>query len=198
MESRPDDPGGARWREIALAPLDGADLDPLDPLVAELSRHVEIPCRLVRPPAGVELVGVPGRAQLDADRMLAALEGVATPGVPLVGVAAHDLGLPIFTFVFGRARLGGGAAVVSLARLHPEFYGLPADPPLVARRAAAEILHELGHVAGLPHCADRNCLMSFAASVEAADLRGLAFCADCAARLPHGLAPRRLPFAAGT
>jgi predicted Zn-dependent protease len=38
--------------------------------------------------------------------------------------------------------------------------------------------------------------MSFASSVEAADERGLDFCADCAAALPHGLARPRGPFAA--
>jgi archaemetzincin len=195
MAAEPDEAGAQHWREIALVPLDGPDLGRLEPVAAELSRHLGLPCRLARQSAGVELAGVPGRVQLDADRVLAALERATAPGVPLVAVTEHDLGLPLFTFVFGRARLGGAAAVVSLARLRPEFYGLPADQALVARRAAAEILHELGHVAGLAHCADRNCLMSFAASVEAADLRGLAFCPDCSARLPAGLAPRRLPIA---
>ena len=45
----------------------------------------------------------------------------------IVGVTSLDVGLPIFTFVFGRARQGGSAAVVSLARLEPAFYGLAPD-----------------------------------------------------------------------
>jgi len=196
MAGKPADAGGNRWHEIAIAPLDGDGRGVLEALVAELSRHVEIACRLVRQPPDVTPLTVPGRTQLDADRLLTELERHGAAGVPLVGVTGHDLGVPIFTFVFGRARLGGTAAVISLARLHQEFYGLPPDPPLVARRAAAEILHELGHVAGLAHCPNRSCLMSFAAGIEAADLRGLEFCADCSPRLPPGLAPRRRGVAA--
>jgi archaemetzincin len=184
------------WREIGLAPLDDVASDSLDRLLAELSRHTELPCRRLPPPAGEPPLQVPGRSQIDADRLLARAEADAAAGAPRVVVAGQDFGVPLFTFVFGRARLGGGAAVVSLARLRPEFYGLPPDPELLARRAAAEILHELGHVAGRAHCENRSCLMSFAAGVEAADLRGLDFCAACATALPHGLARPRGPFAA--
>ncbi len=180
----------ASWREIAVSPLGALPAEQLDGVLAELSRHIEIPCRKVAPLAGPAPDLVPGRAQTDADRLLARLESAATGGVPLVGLTAHDLGLPLFTFVFGRARLGGHAAVVSLARLEPGHYGLPPDPGLLQRRAVAEILHELGHVAGLRHCSVARCLMRFAASVEAVDLRGLSFCPACAASLPRGLAPR--------
>ena len=38
-----------------------------------------------------------------------------------------DLAIPTLTFVFGQAQLDGPVAVVSLARLRQEFYGLPGD-----------------------------------------------------------------------
>jgi archaemetzincin len=190
--SAPSDPA-APWREIAISPLGALPTPVLDGVLAELSRHAEIPCRKAPPLGGPEPDPVPGRDQADADRLLARLEAAAAEDVPLVGLTPRDLGLPLFTFVFGRARLGGRAAVVSLARLEPGRYGLPPDPRLVERRAVAEILHELGHVAGLRHCAEPRCLMRFAASVEAVDLRGLSFCPACAAALPRGLAPRVRP-----
>lgn len=196
MDGEPSAIALPRWREIGLAPLDDAASVALARVLAELSRHTVLPCRGVPLPGAAQLPRVPGRPQLDADRLLERFEAEAAPDAPLVVVSAQDLGLPLFTFVFGRARLGGHAAIVSLARLRPEFYGLPADDVLLARRAAAEILHELGHLAGRAHCADRSCLMSFASSVEAADERGLAFCPDCAAALPHGLARPRGPLAA--
>ncbi len=140
---------------------------------------------------------MPGRAQIDADRWLERLEAHARPGMPLVGVTEHDLALPIFTFVFGRARLGGHAAVFRSPGCAPSSTAWRPIPALLARRAAAEMLHELGHVAGLAHCERPDCLMRFAASVEAADLRGFAFCADCAGALPHGFVPRPRPALAG-
>jgi archaemetzincin len=138
-------------------------------------------------PRGARL---PDREQLDADALLRNLEARAPADVVLVGVTPFDVGVPIFTFVFGRARQGGSAAVVSLARLDPSFYGLPADPEKATRRAVDEILHELGHVAGLRHCEDSSCLMRFVASVDQIDVRGSAFCTPCAARLPHWLLAR--------
>lgn len=170
-------------------PLAGLGRADVEGLVAEASAHLAPPCRLLEPAAGLEVATIPGRGQVDADRLLAQLERLdAGPGRALVAIADRDLAIPIFTFVFGRARVGGRAAVVSIARLRPEFYGLPPAPETTARRAVAEILHELGHVAGLAHCRDHQCVMHFSNSVEAVDQRGLRFCDDCAT----ALRPRRL------
>ena len=104
-----------------------------------------------------------------------------------MGVAEADIAVPVFTFVFGLARQGGRACVVSLARADPSFYGLPADPLLRDARVVAEIRHELGHLATLEHCPDRGCLMSFAGSIERADARRRDFCGACRERLPEWL-----------
>ncbi len=136
-----------------------------------------------------------GRQQLDAGALLERLESRATaPGRLLVGVTGEDVAIAIFTFVFGLARRGGRACLVSLARAAPSFYGLPENEGLRDQRAVAEILHELGHLAALDHCPDRACLMSFAGTVDKVDARGGAFCGRCAAQLPPWM---RGPGAAG-
>lgn len=179
---------GETFHEIGFLPLAGLTEAEAERLVARVSGRLSAPCRLIEPPPGLELSTVPGRDQVDADRLLCRLEAMdKVPGTALVGLTGRDLAIPIFTFVFGRARVGGHAAVVSIARLRPEHYGQPPDEALTARRATAEILHELGHVAGLAHCPDFQCLMHFSTDVEAADLRPLSFCAACAAVLPSGL-----------
>ena len=184
-----DSPASA-FSEIRFAPLAGLTGAEAALLVAATSLHLSAPCRLVEPPAALRLAEIPGRGQLDADRLLGELEAEAGErDGALVGLVARDVAIPIFTFVFGRARLGGRAAVVSLARLRPEFYGQSSDPALTHRRAAAEILHELGHLAGLAHCQDASCLMNFVSAVDKVDLRGTDFCAACAARLPRALRP---------
>ena len=177
------DPSGEAWREIGFVPLPGLDRGDGERLVAQASAHVALPCRLLEPPPWIEPTGIPGREQIDADGLLVQLERLAAAPARrmVVGVTGRDLAIPVFTFVFGLARVGGHAAVVSLARLRPEYYGRPADPALTMRRAVGEVLHELGHVAGLAHCMDHRCLMHFSTSVEAVDLRGLAYCGDCAA-----------------
>ena len=163
---------------------DGIPRPLAEDIVAHVSRRLVVPCLLESRPWRHEPVLLPGREQVDADRLLAMLEAAPVPGTVRVGVTALDVGVAIFKFVFGRATCGGHAAVVSLARLAPEHYGLAPDDNLLRRRAATEILHELGHVAGLNHCSDFNCIMHFAPNVESIDVRGAHFCTECTAALP--------------
>jgi archaemetzincin len=171
---------------IDLVPIGELPKGALEALAARLSQKVALACH-VGPGLGLLLPMVRGRDQLDANALLEALEARAGDGRVLVGVALHDIAIPVFTFVFGLARQGGRACVVSLARAEPSFYGLPADQGLRDERTVAEIRHELGHLASLEHCPDRGCLMSFAGSIERADARGAEFCASCRARLPAWL-----------
>jgi archaemetzincin len=160
-------------------------------VVARVSRRVAVPCRLLRTEWEHPLPAVDGREQADADRLLKALEEHnGDPRAVLVGLTLADLGNPIFTFFFGRARLAGNAVLVSFARLEQERYGLPADPELTRRRGTLEVLHELGHVGGLRHCDAYGCLMHHAHSVEELDLRGTRMCEPCLRRVPSWLRTR--------
>lgn len=186
----PDAAGGGHARDVAvhLVPIGALARARVEDLAARLSRRVSAACRAPDALSGPEPAPLPDRDQVDADALLARLEERALdPGTVLVGVTALDLAIPVFTFVFGRARAGGRAAVVSLARLDPACQGFPADPGRTADRAVCEIVHELGHVAGLLHCDHPECVMRFAGSVEKVDARGSAFCTQCAERLPPWL-----------
>lgn len=160
-------------------------------MVVRVSRRVAVPCKVLATPFEGELPLLDGREQVNSDPLLETLEAQNGRGNLLVGLLNLDIGSPLFTFFFGRARLHGHVAIVSLARLRPEFYGLPPDPELTAQRTEREVLHELGHLAGLRHCDAYDCLMYFASSVDTIDNRGSSFCRGCAERLPIGLLPRR-------
>ena len=100
----------------------------------------------------------------------------------LLGITQLDLYIPILTFVFGEAQLGGSSAVVSYHRLQQEFYGLPQDRDLLANRLLIEAVHELGHTLRLTHCHDYQCAMAPSHAVEWIDIKDSGFCEDCLAR----------------
>ncbi len=97
----------------------------------------------------------------------------------ILGIIEKDLYVPILTFVFGEAQLGGIGAVVSPVRLRQEYYGLKPDNLLFYERIRKECLHELGHTFGLVHCLSMDCVMYFSNSVLDVDKKGREFCANC-------------------
>ena len=103
-----------------------------------------------------------------------------------LAITERDLFIPVLTFVYGQAQLGGRVGAVSLARLRQQFYGLPPDRGVLLERARKEILHESGHLYGLVHCADRACAMSLSTGIRQIDGKNAFYCAPCAARLERG------------
>jgi len=120
------------------------------------------------------------RNQYYSTRILKEMLGeVPQDALKLLGVTDKDLCIPILTYVFGEAQVGGTAAVVSLARLRQEHYGLAPDRPLLLERLRKESLHELGHTFGLVHCPLRECVMYLSNTVVDVDTRGRDFCTGC-------------------
>jgi archaemetzincin len=122
----------------------------------------------------------PRRRQHSSGRILEWLLRQGPGRGKVLGVTDVDLFIPILTFVFGEAQLGGRAAVVSTARL---LDGALRDERLLVERLAKEAVHELGHALGLVHCAVPECAMSRSASVREVDRKKGALCRDCLSRL---------------
>jgi len=122
----------------------------------------------------------PARRQYLSTAILNILcEKYASAGRRILGVVERDLYVPELNFVFGEADIKHGVAVISLVRLHQEFYGLPPDEKIFMRRALTEAVHELGHTYGLPHCSDPHCVMFFSNSLADTDRKGYHFCKRC-------------------
>ncbi|MBK9470932.1 MAG: archaemetzincin family Zn-dependent metalloprotease [bacterium] len=138
------------------------------------------------------------RDQYDATAIMRAALPLCPPGATrLLVVTEHDIFIPMLTFIFGQAQVNGPAAVLSLARLHQGFHGLPEQRELFVERVLKEVLHELGHTFGLVHCADRQCAMSLSINVTNIDVKRGELCAACAANLEERLRALRRETAAG-
>jgi archaemetzincin len=103
------------------------------------------------------------------------------PTGKVLGVTDRDLFIPILTYVFGEAQLGGRAAVVSLARLAEDVELL--GPRLLVERLAKEAVHEVGHAYGLVHCGTERCVMARSPAVREVDEKTSELCEECRARV---------------
>jgi archaemetzincin len=151
-------------------------LELLDKLAAGLAPVLHSSCRVDAEIHDPTTAFDPGRGQYFATRILARL---TDQGARVLGVTSFDLFVPVLTFVFGEAQLGGNRALVSFHRLREDFYGLPPNPDLLSARLLKEALHELGHTFGLRHCPEWSCVMSSSHAVERLDVKSAEYCAQC-------------------
>jgi len=102
-------------------------------------------------------------------------------GRRVLAITDVDLFIPVLTFVYGEAQLGGLAAVVSTARL-----ALAADGRVTAAVAADRLLkecvHELGHCFGLLHCDRSTCVMARSVNLVEVDSKTPVLCDTCEAK----------------
>jgi archaemetzincin len=172
-------------KRIQLLPMGSVDQELLSDLAEGLVREFVIPCEILSAIPEPSFAFNLTRQQHSSTEILASLALRDTPDTwRLLGVTTLDLFIPILTFVFGEAQIGGTSAVVSLHRLRDEFYGLPPNQMQLRQRLLRESVHELGHTLKLPHCEDYQCVMSASHGVEWIDLKGSHFCRACRSAIP--------------
>ncbi len=81
-------------------------------------------------------------------------------------------------------------AILSVARLRPEFSGQA--PQLRSRPLPrpSRAIHAAGQLLGLSHCDDLRCVMFLPASGVEVDRKGMSLCHECRAELARFSAPR--------
>lgn len=121
-----------------------------------------------------------GRRQYNGDSLLKTVDSLILPGTDkIIGLFDVDLFIPILTFIYGQAQLGGRSAIASLYRLSNERYGMLPDEISLLDRFKKEVIHELGHTFGLIHCTDSSCVMRSSTYVEDIDQKEAHLCRKC-------------------
>jgi archaemetzincin len=100
----------------------------------------------------------------------------------VLGIADIDLFIPGLNFIFGQAECPGKAALISLWRLRPEYYGQSPSNELLEKRSIKEAIHEMGHTFGFRHCPDPHCVMHFSNTISDTDAKLDTFCSRCSTR----------------
>jgi archaemetzincin len=153
-------------------------------MLGEIRNHVErifeVPGRISSTQGRPLDIFDPERGQYSSTKILRwILQDAPADAIKIVAITDGDLFIPVLTFVFGEAQLGGKGAVVSIARLRQDINGLPSPPHLLRARLIKECVHELGHTFGLTHCLSSRCVMSRSNSVLDVDAKAGDLCWDC-------------------
>ncbi len=179
---------------LYLLPIGEVEPYVLKHLITALSRTFSLPC------ASLRAVGIPSEAyhtrrrQYNSEVILHHLQNYRpSKAEKLLGITEVDLYVSPLNFVFGQADLPGGVALISLCRLHQEYYGLPSDKALFLLRTTKEAVHELGHTYGLRHCLNPKCVMHFSNSLRDTDIKSESFCKRCQRELEDNLQRLRSP-----
>jgi archaemetzincin len=168
---------------LELLPIGTFDERLLREVALALADAFRVPCQILGARLDPQFAFHSERQQYHSSELLRRLQDYASNGAwRVLGVTSADLYIPILTFVFGEAQMGGPCAVVSAHRLAQEFYGLPPDPALLRDRLIKEGVHEIGHTLDLTHCEDYACVMAASHAVEWIDLKQAALCPNCQSR----------------
>ena len=148
----------------------GAEMD----AILHTRHHLAAPLEMATDDADALLDAVMARSEGDEDG--------DSPRAWRQAVAADGLRSPACGRVFGEAAVGEGCAVVGLGGLDAASRS---NTTIWMDRAAKMCIHEIGHAAGLEHCADRGCVMYPSRDIADVDRKDKLFCRRCARDLHH-------------
>lgn len=171
----------------ALGNMPAKDLERLPVLREFLELFFTLPTR-IGPPLPLDGVTTrdrsPRRQYLSTNILSKVLEPrVSQDVLCLLGVTMEDLyPEPSWNYVFGQASLGTRVGVYSLVRFYPVFWNQPESEDAERRglrRGFQTLVHETGHMFGVPHCQKYECAMNGSNSLQESDTQPLHLCPDC-------------------
>ncbi len=168
---------------IRIIPLQFAGVETMEQILPILSARFGMETILSSQRLDLTPYFNPARSQYNANDIIQKLLPMAGDEDKVLGLTDLDLFIPVLSYIFGQAYLGGAVALVSGHRLDNARYGLKQDPHLFSERLVKCIVHELGHAFGLKHCHMPGCVMVATTYVEEMDQKADRFCPECQSEL---------------
>ena len=164
---------------IVISPIGKVDAGLFKPISSEIDRVFGFHTHVMPLLEDVNFALDPARDQYHSTLILEKLEKMAPAGtVKVVAITDVDLFIPILTYVYGEAQLGGKACIISTYRLS-EGISPAGAPEIYHFRIVKEAIHELGHTFKLRHCPDHTCIMHYCRTVEDVDRKSEQLCRYC-------------------
>ena len=181
---------------IVVAPIGSIQPSWLDAIEDAVTRIFDFSISVQPMLEDISFAFDPERGQYNSTTILNRL-AVLLPetAVRILAITDVDLFIPILTYVYGEAQLGGVAAILSVHRLTQDPLR-PDSDRIVLTRIAKEAIHEIGHTFHLKHCPDHTCIMHYCRGIRDVDNKNDQLCRYCriflsdalkqmATRFPH-------------
>ena len=164
---------------IVISPIGDIDDKLVEPITSEIERIFGFKT-VVKPILhDVNFALDTARNQYHSTLILEKLElSAPSEAIKLLAITDVDLYIPILTYVYGEAQLGGKASIISTHRL-VEGISPVNTPETFHCRLAKEAVHELGHTFKLRHCPDHSCIMHYSRTVTDVDRKTDQLCRYC-------------------
>lgn len=164
---------------VIISPIGYSGLNSLNPISLEISRIFGF--RTFEKPLleNLDFAFDPIRKQHYSTKILKKLENLMPPeAIKVIAITDVDLFIPILTYVFGEAQLGGKTCIISTYRLKESYHSIDSRP-IYRHRMVKEAIHELGHTFNLRHCKDQKCIMHYCRSLDDVDHKSEQLCRYC-------------------
>jgi archaemetzincin len=172
--------------DIFIAPVKFSSVQLLNNLTEELTKRFSSNINIINLPLEIDNFLSKERGQYFSTQIIAeALKHTDEFNGKVILITDVDIYVPVLTFIFGEAQLNGKHSVVSVCRLHEEFYSGESNDHILLERTLKEILHELGHNYGLVHCLNWDCVMHSSPGIEEVDIKGNTFCRSCSLKVEN-------------
>jgi len=166
--------------KIVIAPIEKFAEELLERIGGEVERIYGWGTRVLPLLSNVDFAYDARREQYHSTAILQKLaDGVPDDTYKILAITEVDLFIPILTYVYGEAQLGGTACIISTHRLQAEeAAGNPGNRSF-EDRIVKEAIHELGHTFNLRHCPEHTCIMHYCRNIDDVDRKSDQLCRHC-------------------